>query len=652
MFSLALTHHSHALVAMAVALSLYGYWVDMQPFFSGLATSIVAVAYFSKVHPAGGVLSLLMISLLFFLVFSSNFRMVFAALILQSSLFAYTDFGWWGFWLVLFGYRLWMLGPELALWQASDMFVVQLCRCAIPSSAYPKPGSIPPLAVWTSGLEPDWTIPLQAALEYIPPVLAFVTFYLSLLLGILQPYLGVVYNFGRTIVQTILWWGSRYSYHWRPDWKIALDIRNEQKRRDARVPPAIVAQQYLHTKEMIKEQERRDYEAGRQAFLAHDKRRKEEEAHKEFLAEKERQMRKARETQRRRRLAEPDRPTVPVDVHGYPKWEDYHVEVRHYEEKKQYWDKRNAYIASLEGQALSDELDRIADGVKQREEQSYIRMFGSLDSPARLFHCPDVHMTGTTPPPQIVVVPCIHMTGTTPPRQSAVVPSVAPMPATSPAYPFGFPAVVPAPSVQPPVIALVQPMVQPLVEPLVEPVATPVQPSVQSPLFSPVEPSVQPPVSTPAQPSVQRPAQPAVPSPTMSELSSLPSSTPPSPPPPVSPPPVAEASVAPANKLTLAAAEGLRAVTEPSGQPEASRSQQSFQEHGEEEISEEQLLEEFLALSAPGGQQEKEILQEMKEYEEQGIAQEPIKTTVDKPARKIAIPVGARRKRRTEASTS
>ncbi|KAI3324758.1 hypothetical protein HD806DRAFT_534222 [Xylariaceae sp. AK1471] len=242
MFDLSLAYHL-ALVAVAAALSPVVFWANLQLSTLGVAMIIVATVYTSCVHPAYGVLTLLVAAIILSLVLLARFlarsRAAIVACLLQAQLVVRTNYGWWGFWLCLLGYRLWVLGPVMMqLWIIEEFIIV--CLCWIIWSRAKGLGLRPLLQLlvfWPSASEVDWEALLERAYNFaatvILPAVLKVSLFLFQVLVILSSWCW------ETFKSIVRWWSPRsflsleYMSLWErliyKDWIIA-----ERRKRDAK----------------------------------------------------------------------------------------------------------------------------------------------------------------------------------------------------------------------------------------------------------------------------------------------------------------------------------------------------------------------------------------------------------------------------------
>ncbi|KAI3338298.1 hypothetical protein F4824DRAFT_499631 [Ustulina deusta] len=231
-------YHSAALVAVAVALSLYVHWADKLSSFLGAAMLIVTLGLNSNVHPLIVALVLFTTSLVLLLAFMASSRLFVFSVVLPSLLATYTGNCWWALWAGLSVYYFWMDGLRGVLYLPFQFFVVEWLK----ASSSPVPNQ---RKFWSLILRPfnlksyRITSSIHAYQIHIHPALLLLSQCLFLVVD------KVVYN----TTQFVKWvvWEFRGGYDWCPDWKIEEHARQSaeyqaQKLRE-KIPPEVARRQ-------------------------------------------------------------------------------------------------------------------------------------------------------------------------------------------------------------------------------------------------------------------------------------------------------------------------------------------------------------------------------------------------------------------------
>ncbi|KAI1752780.1 hypothetical protein F4782DRAFT_114532 [Xylaria castorea] len=219
--------------------------------------STIAVVYGWNVHPAVGVWTFIAAAFCLSLAFLASARLIIAATILQSLLAAYTDYGWWGFWLGLASYRFWVAGPQMALWVIPESCVLLWLRLCGPFSRTTRrrPLSPSPSDFWPSNIELDWITPwIRAWKMCVRPATLLV---LVNLLGLTNKVI-----FGTSEVVKTIVWSCTENYAWCPEWRLAkFERRSEEfwaRRRRDKLPSDVLRRQREAAQKSWEDQLRRE----------------------------------------------------------------------------------------------------------------------------------------------------------------------------------------------------------------------------------------------------------------------------------------------------------------------------------------------------------------------------------------------------------
>ncbi|KAI1426788.1 hypothetical protein F5Y12DRAFT_793961 [Xylaria sp. FL1777] len=230
--------YSLALVAFAVALSLYVQWADKLSFFLWTAMFIVSVAYNAHANPLIIALVLFTTFLVLLLALIVSSRLFVIAVLLPSLLAAYTGKLALPFCLGLLVYQVWMSGPLGVLSFFSHLLLIALLKtiCSPPPNQVETWSSI--VQILDLNLDPI-TSCIHAYQVHIHPAI-------FLLSQSLFQFVDKVIYIVEQSVKTVVWtFTERYDYC--PDWKTAEFDRQEAESRARKlrekIPPEVARRQ-------------------------------------------------------------------------------------------------------------------------------------------------------------------------------------------------------------------------------------------------------------------------------------------------------------------------------------------------------------------------------------------------------------------------
>ncbi|KAI1827172.1 hypothetical protein F4861DRAFT_435334 [Xylaria intraflava] len=229
-----------AIAFMATVLPLVAFGYDLHLHLLGMVIALIAVVYGFRVHPSIGALTSLASSLVLSFVFVSGTRAVIIAVFLQALLVAYTNYGWWSFWLCLTGYRLWLHGSVVTLWTFPEFCIFSFIKMKLARS-YADERERHPSPRWSSLIFPS-----DMELECLTPLIhandVFVHSILPVLVNTFLRVSHLVLDKFAQVGKLIIWhcfpyWISGARHHaWRPAWKVAQDERDLAERLAQKVP--------------------------------------------------------------------------------------------------------------------------------------------------------------------------------------------------------------------------------------------------------------------------------------------------------------------------------------------------------------------------------------------------------------------------------
>ncbi|KAK5631655.1 hypothetical protein RRF57_007369 [Xylaria bambusicola] len=234
--------HSAALVAFAVALSLYVHWTDQLSVYAFGAFFALLAGRFTNVYPLVIALVLFITSLICLLALIVSSQLFVISVFLPSLLAAYTGQPWYCFWLGQLVCHIWMNGQWGIFYLLSQYFAIVSLKATCSS---PRPQA----QAWTS-ISRSLNVNLDSMASCIHAYQTHLHPAILLLSECFCQAVDKVVYITAQLVKTVVW-AFTQSYHWCPDWKIEEIARaraeREAKRRRERPSREALRRQYENT---------------------------------------------------------------------------------------------------------------------------------------------------------------------------------------------------------------------------------------------------------------------------------------------------------------------------------------------------------------------------------------------------------------------